>query len=68
MLAHTAYQELTCSGCGGYLPETTEQDADGGYQVDLPIRCHRCTAISVAAKPYEKSEHGHALRFPARRR
>jgi hypothetical protein len=66
MVAYEAYQRLICGGCGGYLPETTEEDA--AYTVDLPIRCHRCTAIAVASDAHRETPNNHALRYPARRR
>jgi DNA-directed RNA polymerase subunit RPC12/RpoP len=48
MLALGRYRELSCPGCGGWLPETTDKDAEDTYEADL-IRCHRCSAHSVAA-------------------
>lgn len=59
---------MTCGGCGGYLPETTAADADEGYVADIPIRCHRCTAVAVQVNAYRDAQHPHALRFPAHRR
>ena len=37
----------TCSGCGGWLPETTSLEADGKYHADHPFRCHRCDALEI---------------------
>lgn len=68
MLALDAYEASVCDGCGGYLPETTAAEADEGYTVGTPIRCHRCTAIAQKAEAYGETKHSHALRFPARRK
>ena len=44
MVALGVYRSQIHEPCGGYLPETTAADAEDGYQADLPIRCHLCTA------------------------
>lgn len=59
MLALTQYRELCCPGCSGWLPETTDIEADGAYEVKRPIRCHRCAAVSIAtarARDMDKPE------------
>ncbi len=59
MLALAKYRALSCRGCGGWLPETTEKEAAHAYQVEQPIRCHRCAAFSIAtakAKDMDKPE------------
>jgi hypothetical protein len=59
MLALGRYRDLLCKGCGGWLPETTEIEADGAYRVEPPIRCHRCAAFSIAttkARDMDKPE------------
>jgi hypothetical protein len=59
MLALSRHRALSCKGCGGWLPETTDIEADGAYQVERPIRCHRCAAFSIAtakAKDMDKPE------------
>ncbi|HEY9414796.1 MAG TPA: hypothetical protein VIQ30_08575 [Pseudonocardia sp.] len=66
MLALDLHEALTCSGCGGYLPHTTAPEADDAYKAELPIRCHRCTAIAIGADAYSDTPHAHALRFPTR--
>lgn len=68
VMALEMYEALACGGCGGYLPETTAKDADDGYAADLPVRCHRCTAIGVQADGYRDAQQPHALRFPVHRK
>jgi hypothetical protein len=67
LLGLAAYEEQVCAGCGGWLPDTTDRDADDGYTVDAPTRCHRCTAIGHAAKRYADADQPQALYFVARR-
>lgn len=68
MLALAAWRDSRCGGCGGDLAETTSPDMDGSpgngtYVPLLPIRCHRCTALSKSEADYrkQKAEHPHAL-------
>jgi hypothetical protein len=68
MIALQAYDDQTCKGCGGYLPETTAPEADEGYRVDNPTRCHRCTAIGQKADSYHKAKQPHALLYRAERK
>jgi len=68
MLALGLFRQMTCDGCGGHLPDTTAPDADGAYVAELPIRCHRCTAIAQRAEEYRDAPHAHVLRFPTRRK
>lgn len=68
MLALLLYKANVHTECGHYLPDSTAPDADEGYEVDLPIRCHACTARAQALKRYEDSRHPEALLFPARRK
>jgi hypothetical protein len=49
MLALGRHRDLSCPGCGGWMPETTGAEAKGSYAVEL-VRCHRCSAHSVAAE------------------
>jgi hypothetical protein len=59
MLALASHRDLLCKGCGGWLQETTEIEADGAYRVEPPIRCHRCAAFSIAnarARDMDKPE------------
>ena len=66
MVALAIYQANVCTGCGGWLPETTDPGNEDRYRGDLPIRCHKCTAINRMQKVYvEQSEHPGALRFGA---
>lgn len=68
MLALQAYEDARCGGCGGFLPDTTDQSADEGYRVPDPTRCHRCTAISQKAESYRDARQPQALLFHAERR
>ena len=51
-------EDDTCTGCGE--PLSVSMDADNNpdtgshrYHSGLPSRCHACTAIAAAAKPYQ---------------
>jgi hypothetical protein len=71
MLALAEYRDLLCSGCGGYLPDTTGKDAEGRFEPDLPIRCHQCTARMEACAAHmnaDHSPHPQALMWPVSRR
>ncbi|GAB3376208.1 hypothetical protein [Amycolatopsis echigonensis] len=61
VLAYLEYEALVCAGCGGYLPETTHADHEGGYVAGAPHRCHRCTAIEKQREDYEDAPHRSAL-------
>jgi hypothetical protein len=68
MVALAARRDTRCTGCGGDLAETTAPENDGSpgngrYLPLLPIRCHRCTALSKSEASYreQKAEHPHAL-------
>jgi hypothetical protein len=63
MLALAHYRASHCPDCHGELRHTlTVEDWD----VDPPIRCHRCTAIAEAATRHAKDhKHLHALRWTA---
>jgi len=54
MLALNLHRNLTCSGCGGWLPETTSPAADGSYVVDPPVRCHGCDALGAVQEAHAK--------------
>ena len=62
------YRQNVHTACGHYLPDSTAADAEDGYVVDDPIRCHACTARSAAYKRYQESPEADALLFPARRK
>jgi hypothetical protein len=63
MLALQEWREARCRGCGGDLAETTDPDREDGYRPLLPVRCHRCTALSRSEETYRKADapHPHAL-------
>jgi hypothetical protein len=68
MLALHAYQSSLCGGCGGWLPDTTGDETDVSYVATDPVRCLRCTAISIQAKEYAEQDHPQALLYPTERR
>lgn len=51
MLALHDLESEQCGGCGGDLTETTAADAEYGYAVPPPARCHRCHALGLATSP-----------------
>jgi hypothetical protein len=60
MLALAMYRQLTCDGCGGWLPETTRHPAEE-YEVPAPYRCGACTALQIRQRIHAESigtEHG----------
>lgn len=68
MLAAAMARQLTCSGCGGWLPETTSTDAEE-YTVPAPYRCGKCTALAIRQEAHaEDHKHLHATRWSAERR
>ncbi len=68
ILALAEFRKLTCSGCGGWLPETTALDAKD-WIIDPPHRCSRCTALGLRQDAHGKDHsHPEALRWAARRR
>lgn len=68
MLALQAYEDLTCSGCGGLLPDTTAEGAEDSYRVPNPLRCHRCTAVAQKSEDYREANQPQALLYRAERR
>ena len=56
----------TCSGCGQPLSETTRAEAEGGYEVPPPTRCHACTALHTHQERYADAKPG--LMFELERR
>lgn len=61
------YEAQLCSGCGGYLPDTTEEDAS--YVADIPARCHRCDAVQSMQAEYSEQKNAGALAvWPVRRK
>lgn len=67
MLALALWEERRCQGCGGDLTETTRPEHDGlgpdrwRYAALLPVRCHRCTALSASEERHKDAPHRHAL-------
>lgn len=67
-LAWAQHKALTCTGCGGWLPETTVADATD-YEVPPPHRCAGCTQLSIVQKSREKDDaQPQALRWSVHRR
>lgn len=65
MLALAHCREMTCPGCGGWLPETTSHEAEA-YEVPPPHRCGRCTALAIAQDRHAKDhQHMSATRWGA---
>lgn len=63
-VALLAYEADTCPNCRAPLHETTAAENEGRYRADLPMRCHKCTAISERSEGYRDTAHSHALLFP----
>lgn len=61
----------TCPGCGGHLPETTDEQNQHAYVVEQ-TRCWRCTSLGEAQDKHRKGgafvHQPHALKWYARRR
>jgi ribosomal protein S27AE len=69
MLALAAYRATLCPACGGFLPDTTEAEAEDRYHCGPPHVCHRCVALDIATKSYVEDPHPSSLLFiPERRR
>lgn len=68
MLALARHRDLSCKGCGGWLPETTEREADGAYVVEPPVRCHRCAAFGAATTQAQGMSHPLSLLLQVSRR
>ena len=64
MLSLAEYRASRCDGCGGDLAETTTHEV---WDPLPPLRCHKCTAISVAQDVHDH-KHLSALRWGATRR
>lgn len=54
----------TCRGCGEPLSESTDPRAAGGYEADLPTKCHACAALNSRRDKYED---GRGLLFEVKR-
>lgn len=66
MLALAGLELDVCGGCGGRLTETTAAEVE--YIPNDPVRCHKCTALYIAAEKSRDSHQPHALMHTARRR
>ena len=66
-LALLDYDADACPGCGGQMTETTSPDAEYGYRVPPPTRCHRCTALAIAHDRHRDAAHPQALLWIAER-
>lgn len=67
MLALRQWRDWRCNRCGGDLHETTddansgELDATAKYERLPPLRCYRCTALSMSEEQHKGGYHPHAL-------
>lgn len=71
VLALLEVEALTHDACGGFLPDTTGEAADGRFEAELPVRCHKCTARAEAIAAYmtvDHAPHPEALLWPTMRR
>lgn len=67
ILAYLDYEAQVCTGCGGYLPETTDEQAK--YTAEPPFRCYRCDAIQSQQEAYKDNPNPGALvLWPAEKR
>lgn len=63
MLALALLRELTCKGCGGYLPETTKPERDDAMvAVDHSV-CFDCVALEIKRDSDKDVPHVHAHRY-----
>ncbi|MFC6017803.1 hypothetical protein ACFP2T_16500 [Plantactinospora solaniradicis] len=68
MLALAEYRAGLCPACRRPLRECADPDADGGYTVPSPTRCHATTALLIAQEQYTESPQAGALLFHTERR
>lgn len=61
MRALAELEGQSCSGCGGWLPHTTDIGMDGGFVAEHPLRCHKCEAIAVRRAAVKDKPHPEAL-------
>lgn len=66
MLALAESEALTCTGCGGWLPETTAADNEYRYELPEPTVCHGCKIQATAQDMRIKDSDSplQALRWP----
>lgn len=62
MLALHVLETDRCPGCGGRWSDTTHPDNQDAYTVPDPVRCHSCTAKSIAEDKNQNPQ-PHALYF-----
>lgn len=63
MAALTALDADTCHGCGGWLSETTtDEAAHRDYRVQSAT-CHRCVSLGEMTDAYKNDDYRHARRF-----
>jgi hypothetical protein len=67
MLALAQYESQCCPNCAGYLPETTDPQAEDGFR-SVGQRCHRCTAIGLEADRLHGNPQPQALLFQTTKR
>lgn len=67
MLALAHHRKLTCQSCGGWLPDTTEAEAEDAYVAELE-RCHSCVALDIGVTQARTMPHPSALRLQVSRR
>lgn len=63
MLALALLRELTCRGCGGYLPETTAPERDDAMAAHWHSTCHDCVALDIKREADRDEPHPHAHRY-----
>lgn len=63
MLALGLLRELTCSGCGGYLPETTAPGRDDAMVAVDHSTCFDCVALEITRNRDKDVPHIHAHRY-----
>jgi hypothetical protein len=52
MLALAQCERLTCEGCGGWLPDTTEHMASHYNPDPAPYACGSCLALGAVQRAY----------------
>lgn len=67
-MAWIEVQADTCSGCQQPLSQSTHPDAEGGYEVPDPTRCHSCTVLHKHQAKYEEAGTAPGLLFETTRR
>jgi hypothetical protein len=57
----------TCPGCREPLSESTDPDAEGGYDIDLPTVCHACTPLNKTREKYAEAGMDRGVFFEVKR-